>query len=117
MALLTADDVLNKKFQPTKFREGYDQDEVDDFLDEVVDIGRVADTGGEKPAQGRAKPTHDAIPVGGIIRPQAGMTQCGIHRPRWLHLGLLHDPRLRRQATPPPAGRATARGRSAVSKR
>ena len=36
MALLTADDVLNKKFQPTKFREGYDQDEVDDFLDEVV---------------------------------------------------------------------------------
>ncbi|MDO5673132.1 MAG: DivIVA domain-containing protein [Actinomycetaceae bacterium] len=37
MALLTTDDVLNKKFQPTKFREGYDQDEVDDFLDEVVE--------------------------------------------------------------------------------
>jgi DivIVA domain-containing protein len=36
MALLTADDVLSKKFQATKFREGYDQDEVDDFLDEVV---------------------------------------------------------------------------------
>lgn len=36
MALLTADDVLNKKFQATKFRDGYDQDEVDDFLDEVV---------------------------------------------------------------------------------
>ncbi len=36
MALLTADDVLNKKFQSTKFREGYDQDEVDDFLDEIV---------------------------------------------------------------------------------
>jgi DivIVA domain-containing protein len=36
MALLTADDVLGKKFQATKFREGYDQDEVDDFLDEVV---------------------------------------------------------------------------------
>lgn len=35
MALLTADDVLNKKFQATKFREGYDVDEVDDFLDEV----------------------------------------------------------------------------------
>ena len=41
MALLTADDVLNKKFQPTKFREGYDQDEVDDFLDEVVATLRV----------------------------------------------------------------------------
>ncbi|WP_309712065.1 DivIVA domain-containing protein, partial [Pseudolysinimonas sp.] len=26
----------NKRFNPTKFREGYDQDEVDDFLDEVV---------------------------------------------------------------------------------
>ncbi len=36
MALLTADDVLNKKFEPTKFREGYNQEEVDDFLDEVV---------------------------------------------------------------------------------
>src|SRR5699024_9308288 len=41
MALLTADDVLNKKFQPTKFREGYDQDEVDEFLDEVVATLRV----------------------------------------------------------------------------
>lgn len=36
MALLTADDVLNKKFQSVKFREGYDQVEVDEFLDEVV---------------------------------------------------------------------------------
>lgn len=43
MALLTADDVLNKKFQPTKFREGYDQDEVDDFLDEVVNTLRALD--------------------------------------------------------------------------
>lgn len=43
MALLTADDVLNKKFQPTKFREGYDQDEVDDFLDEVVNTLRARD--------------------------------------------------------------------------
>jgi DivIVA domain-containing protein len=33
---LTADDVVQKRFNPTKFREGYDQDEVDDFLDEVV---------------------------------------------------------------------------------
>ena len=40
MALLTADDVLNKKFQSTKFREGYDQDEVDDFLDDVVNTLR-----------------------------------------------------------------------------
>lgn len=33
---LTPEDVVNKRFQQTKFREGYDQDEVDDFLDEVV---------------------------------------------------------------------------------
>ena len=36
MALLSADDVLNKTFQSVKFREGYDQIEVDEFLDEVV---------------------------------------------------------------------------------
>ena len=34
--VLTPEDVLNKAFQTTKFREGYDQDEVDDFLDQVV---------------------------------------------------------------------------------
>ena len=33
---LSPEDVVNKRFQSTKFREGYDQDEVDDFLDEVV---------------------------------------------------------------------------------
>jgi DivIVA domain-containing protein len=33
---MTPEDVVNKRFNPTKFREGYDQDEVDDFLDEVV---------------------------------------------------------------------------------
>ena len=36
MALLTTEDVLNKKFQYVKFREGCGQDEVDEFLDEVV---------------------------------------------------------------------------------
>ncbi|MFM6973807.1 MAG: DivIVA domain-containing protein, partial [Agromyces sp.] len=33
---LTPEDVVNKRFQTTKFRDGYDQDQVDDFLDEVV---------------------------------------------------------------------------------
>lgn len=36
VALLTPDEVLNKKFQVTKFREGYDMVEVDDFLDLVL---------------------------------------------------------------------------------
>lgn len=34
--MLTPDDVLNQRFTPTKFREGYDQREVDDFLDRVI---------------------------------------------------------------------------------
>jgi DivIVA domain-containing protein len=33
---LTPEDVVNKRFESTKFREGYDQDDVDDFLDEIV---------------------------------------------------------------------------------
>lgn len=33
---LSPEDILAKRFQVTKFREGYDQDEVDDYLDEVV---------------------------------------------------------------------------------
>ena len=48
MALLTADEVLNKKFQATKFREGYDQDEVDDFLDEVVNTLRAVSSENEE---------------------------------------------------------------------
>ena len=40
MTQLTADDVLHKKFQSTKFREGYDQDEVDEFLDQIVEAMR-----------------------------------------------------------------------------
>lgn len=37
MALLTTEEVLNKTFGSVKFREGYDQAEVDEFLDEVVE--------------------------------------------------------------------------------
>ena len=33
---LTPEDIHYKKFQPTKFREGYDQEEVDAFLDEII---------------------------------------------------------------------------------
>ncbi len=50
MALLTTEDVLNKKFQYVKFREGYDQDEVDEFLDEVVSTAPVAAPVVETPA-------------------------------------------------------------------
>lgn len=33
---LTPEDIVNKRFRPTKFREGYDQDEIDEFLDTIV---------------------------------------------------------------------------------
>lgn len=33
---LSPEDVVNKRFTITKFRDGYDLDQVDDFLDEVV---------------------------------------------------------------------------------
>ncbi|MFM1951043.1 MAG: hypothetical protein RL418_730 [Actinomycetota bacterium] len=40
---LTPEEVVNKRFTIVKFREGYDQDEVDDFLDEVVlELRRLA---------------------------------------------------------------------------
>lgn len=32
---LTPEDVRNKQFTPVRFREGYDEEEVDGFLDEV----------------------------------------------------------------------------------
>ena len=36
MTLLTADDVLTVKFEVSSFKEGYNQDEVDVFLDDVT---------------------------------------------------------------------------------
>lgn len=37
MSLLTPDDVKNKLFTTVRLREGYNQVEVDNFLDEVYD--------------------------------------------------------------------------------
>ncbi|MFC7430110.1 MULTISPECIES: DivIVA domain-containing protein [unclassified Agrococcus] len=33
---LTPDDIVARTFETTRFRDGYDQDEVDNFLDEIV---------------------------------------------------------------------------------
>ncbi|HSU48158.1 MAG TPA: DivIVA domain-containing protein [Arthrobacter sp.] len=72
---LTPEDVVNKRFQPTKFREGYDQDEVDDFLDEiVVELRRLnqendelrkklAEAGSSVPASSAAAPVVEKIPA------------------------------------------------------
>ncbi len=36
LVALTPEEVINKRFQATKFKEGYNPEEVDDFLDEIV---------------------------------------------------------------------------------
>src|SRR3954468_4453901 len=64
---LTPEDVVNKRFSQTKFREGYDQDEVDDFLDEVVDeLPRLTQENEELKAQlesGGSAPPATPAPV------------------------------------------------------
>ena len=63
---LTPEDVVNKRFQSTKFREGYDQDEVDDFLDEVVvELRRLTKENEELRGQvgSDAAPAAESAPV------------------------------------------------------
>ncbi|WP_082098819.1 DivIVA domain-containing protein [Demequina iriomotensis] len=71
MALLTAEDVLNKAFSKTKYREGFDQDEVDDFLDEVAatisqltaerdELAAKVEAGGGAAPAPAAEPSTDA---------------------------------------------------------
>lgn len=65
---LTPEDVVNKRFQQTKFREGYDQDEVDDFLDELaIEFRRLTAENGElksklAAAEARAEEAPAAAP-------------------------------------------------------
>lgn len=70
---LTPEDVVNKRFAQTKFREGYDQDEVDDFLDEVVvELRRLTQENEELKAklEGRA-PAVEAKPAAVVAAPVA----------------------------------------------
>lgn len=66
---LTPEDIVNKRFQQTKFREGYDQDEVDDFLDQVVvEMRRLSSENAELSQKLAAAKTHseevaEAAPV------------------------------------------------------
>lgn len=72
---LTPEDVVNKRFQPTKFREGYDQDEVDDFLDEiVVELRRLNQENEElrRQAGGVAPATSEPTSVPGPVAAGTG---------------------------------------------
>lgn len=50
--VVTPEDIINKRFTITKIRPGYDQDEVDDFLDEVAkDLRSVLQSNSDLQAQ------------------------------------------------------------------
>lgn len=76
---LTPEDVVNKRFAQTKFREGYDQDEVDDFLDEVVvELRRLTQeneelraqlSGGAAVSSEASAPVSAAAPVSAVAEP------------------------------------------------
>jgi DivIVA domain-containing protein len=62
--VLTPEDVVNKRFTVTKFREGYDQDEVDDFLDTVVvEFRRLAAENEELRVQLNASSSGESEPA------------------------------------------------------
>ena|GEM_PF-1247638 len=57
---VTADEIYNTIFSSTRFRAGYDADEVDDFLDKVV---KTLDELSRQPVQDA--PWHDDVPAYG----------------------------------------------------
>jgi DivIVA domain-containing protein len=57
--MLTSREVLNTAFTPTQFHSGYDEREVDDFLDEVVRTLRYYEQGGRPGPQAPVSTTHD----------------------------------------------------------
>ena len=67
--MLTPEDVVNKRFTVTKFREGYDQDEVDDFLDSVVvEFRRLAAENDELKSRLKAQESGESEPAPTPIR-------------------------------------------------
>jgi DivIVA domain-containing protein len=67
--VLTPEDVVNKRFTVTKFREGYDQDEVDDFLDSVVvEFRRLAAENDELKSRLKAQDSGSTEPAPTPVR-------------------------------------------------
>jgi DivIVA domain-containing protein len=61
---LTPDDVVTKQFQHVRFKDGFDPDEVDDFLDEIVIEWRKAlEENAELKAKLAAYESGDAAPA------------------------------------------------------
>lgn len=57
--MLTSRDVVNTAFAPKQFQGGYDEREVDGFLDEVVRTLRYYEQGGRPGPQAPSSPKHD----------------------------------------------------------
>jgi DivIVA domain-containing protein len=54
--MLTSKDVTRQDFTPTSMRRGYDEREVDDFLDRVIDTLRYYEQGGRPGPQAPEAP-------------------------------------------------------------
>jgi len=86
---LTPDDVVTKQFQHVRFKEGFDPDEVDDFLDEIVVEWRKTiaendelkakltayESGSAAPAEARAEVVEEAPAAAPVAAPAADAGQ------------------------------------------
>ncbi|MDR1033645.1 MAG: DivIVA domain-containing protein [Bifidobacteriaceae bacterium] len=59
MAILTADDIRYKRFSTARFKSGYNSDEVDDFLEEVIQT--VEELGNNSGGEGSSIADQEAI--------------------------------------------------------
>lgn len=65
MALLTPKDIREHTFQTVRFKEGYDVDEVDDFLDQVTETVEALASRqlpADRPRSLLARMSQDSIP-------------------------------------------------------
>lgn len=73
---LTPDDVVTKQFQHVRFKEGFDPDEVDDFLDEiVVEWRKTIAENDELKAKLAALESGDAAPAPAAAEPEAEVVE------------------------------------------
>ena len=99
---LTPDDVVTKQFQHVRFKEGFDPDEVDDFLDEIVVEWRKTiaendelkaklsayESGSEAPAEAPAEVVEDAPAPAPVAAPVSDGGQ-GIAAPAAASAGII----------------------------
>ena len=76
--MLTSRDVTNHHFTTTSLRRGYDEREVDEFLDQVVETLRYYEQGGRPGPQAPASP---ARPQAEGVAQRATRWLCGDARP------------------------------------